>query len=344
VGAERADRAGAIFGGGRLMRLAPVIAAAALGLFVPGSASGHGLRTAYLELTESADGDVVGTLRTALFDSGLRAGFPDACAARGERAPRNDRVRTVAVHCAHGLAGRTITILGLGPVHTEAIVRLTRAGGQTSGSVLVPERPSWRVPLVDAWTAVASEYLALGVAHIFGGPDHLLFLLALVLYVRRIRRLIWAESAFTLSHSITFSATALGWLRVSAPAAEACIALSLVLLALEIRRDREGAEAGARAPRIALVFGLVHGLGFAGGLAEIGVPERAAASALAAFGAGVEIGQLAILAMALIALEAARRLSPSSVRPIGVAAAYAVGVTGCYWLAERLSICFSLGS
>jgi hypothetical protein len=170
------------------------------------------------------------------------------------------------------------------------------------------------------------------------GYDHLLFLGLLVLLLRRARSVLLAETAFTLSHSVSFSATALGWIHVSSVAAEACIALSLVLLAADVRL--RGAPASAsRGASMALVFGLVHGLGFAGGLREIGLPEHAIAPALVSFGAGVELGQVAFLAVVLGVLHLVRHASQLSRVEMG--AVYAAGTVSAYWLFERVAVCLS---
>src|SRR5205809_535397 len=142
------------------------------------------------------------------------------------------------------------------PGMRTAYLQLTEGAG---GSVVAP------------WTAVAVDYVRLGIAHILHGADHLLFLLALVLYVRRPRAVLVTETAFTLSHSLSFSAVALGWVHVFAPTAEACIALSLVLVALDVGRAHAERDAARQGAAIALVFGLVHGLGFAGALSEVGL-------------------------------------------------------------------------
>lgn len=174
--------------------------------------------------------------------------------------------------------------------------------------------------------------------HILTGYDHLLFLVLLVLLLRRARSVLLAETAFTLSHSISFSATALGWVHVSSAAAEACIALSLVLLAADVR-VRGAPASAARGAWMALVFGLVHGLGFAGGLREIGLPEHAIAPALVSFGAGVELGQVAFLAVVLAGLYVVRHASQLPRFKLG--AVYAAGSLSAYWLIERTIVCIA---
>ena len=198
------------------------------------------------------------------------------------------------------------------------------------------EEPRFELRAAGSGWSIAWQYARLGVRHILTGTDHLLFLALLVLSLRRVRSVLLAESAFTLSHSLSFSATALGWIHMSSAAAEACIALSLVLLAADVR-VRGAPPRAARGAWLALVFGLVHGLGFAGGLREIGLPDGAVASALLSFGAGVEVGQVAFLAALLALLHLVRRASQLS--RLNLVAVYAAGALSAYGLFERVILC-----
>jgi hypothetical protein len=180
--------------------------------------------------------------------------------------------------------------------------------------------------------------VGLGLGHILSGPDHLLFLLLLVLALRRPGAVLLAETGFTLSHSLAFSATALGWVRVPPAPVEACIALSLLLLALEVEPGGAALEP-RRGAALALVFGLVHGLGFAGGLEAAGLPERAAAWALLGFGVGVELGQVAALALALLALALLR---PGPRARLSWAGTWLAGALASYWLIARTATCLAL--
>ena len=302
-------------------------------VLLPALSYAHGMRTGYLELTEGAAGSLLVTWKTTVPAPGVVPRLGEGCTA-----PAAAGGGTVAFRCDGPVDGRRIAVAGLGPVITEAVVRVLRTDGAVRSHVVTPDAPAWVIPSIQPWTAVALDYVRLGIAHILSGPDHLLFLLALVLYVRRPRAVLVTETAFTFSHSLSFSAVALGWVHVFAPAAEACIALSLVLVALDVGSARAERDAAWQGPAIALVFGLVHGLGFAGGLSEIGLPERAVASALVGFGLGVEIGQVAFILALLLALSALRRVVP--VPRIALAGSYLVGVTGSYWLFQRLWVCF----
>jgi hydrogenase/urease accessory protein HupE len=310
----------------------PVARALAALLLLPAFSHAHGMRTAYLEITEGAGGSLA-TWKTTVPAPGVAPDLGPGCAIADPAGSG-----TAAFRCAGPLDGRRVAIAGLGPVITEAVVRVLRTDGAVRSHVLTPDAPAWVIPSAQAWTAVGIDYVRLGIAHILTGPDHLLFLLALVLYVRRPRTVLVTESAFTLSHSVSYSAVALGWIHVFAPAAEACIALSLVLIALEVGNPRAQRDVAWQGPAIALAFGLVHGLGFAGGLSEVGLPDHAVASALVGFGVGVEIGQVAFIVALLASLAAVRRMV--SVPRIALAGSYLVGVTGSYWLFQRLWVCF----
>jgi hydrogenase/urease accessory protein HupE len=199
--------------------------------------------------------------------------------------------------------------------------------------VLRADATSLTLPLAArARLAVAAAYVRLGIVHIATGFDHLLFLLALALQLWRLRAVLLAETAFTLSHTLSFSATALGLVQLAPAAAEACIALSLVLLARELVVGRRISP--ARGALVALAFGLVHGLGFAGGLREIGLPEHDVGLALVGFGAGVEMGQVAFLALVLLVLHAAAVARRRDL--VGHVGGLGIGSVGAFWLCQRL--------
>jgi hydrogenase/urease accessory protein HupE len=188
---------------------------------------------------------------------------------------------------------------------------------------------------------VASTYVSIGIGHILLGFDHLLFVLALVMIVKSTRRLLVTVTAFTVAHSITLSLATLGVLHGPGPPVEASIALSIVFVASEIIHQRQGREGlTARSPWVvAFAFGLLHGLGFAGALAEVGLPENSIPLALLFFNIGVEVGQVlfivAVLATyRLLAKLLAGRFDLARLTPVP---AYAIGALASYWLFERVS-------
>ena len=306
--------------------------------------SAHGMLSAYVEVIERTPGLALVTVRAQVPVTGLRvvADAPCTIEAAGESGGAQ------ALVCPGTVSGASLRIEGLGTILSEAVVFTSLADGTSSSTLATREHPTCTLPIAGASAlGVARQYVGLGIKHIATGFDHLLFLVGLVVVLRRVRAVLLAETAFTLSHSISFSASALGWVRVSPPAVEACIALSLVLVAIEATRgpmskspaDTQGAT--LRGAGLAFVFGLVHGLGFAGGLAEIGLPARAIPSALAGFACGVEIGQVAFLAVVLALFALVQRIPRASAsRALAMAATYAIGGLGSYWLIERLRALF----
>jgi len=184
---------------------------------------------------------------------------------------------------------------------------------------------------------IAHAYTLLGVEHILTGIDHLLFVIGLLFLVGFNRRLIWTITAFTAAHSLTLACSALGWLVLRPPPVEATIALSIVLVAGEALHHRE--TLARRWPAlVAFLFGLVHGLGFAGALKEIGLPENHLLVALLSFNVGVEIGQLLTVAGAYGLWRLTRRW-PELARA-RTALLYVIGSVAAYWSWLRLVTIF----
>ncbi len=309
------------------------------------AAGAHGTRSVTIFVTEIAPGKAVVHVRASAPDGPVaRVAFDAPCtAAPGDE----DGSDVTVVDCAGSLAGRRVAVEGLGPILSEAFLVVALRDGQRLSRVLCADDPSAVLPAEQRGLEVARGYVRLGVAHILTGYDHLLFLLSLVLLLRRPRAVMLAESAFTVSHSLSFSATALGLVRVSAPAAEAAIALSLVLVALDVGRP-DADRSARRGAAMAFVFGLVHGLGFAGGLSEIGLPDHHVSLALLGFAGGVEIGQVAFLAAALAALHLASRLPRPRRRGERLSDAWyepplslLIGGVASYWLVERTLVCLA---
>jgi hydrogenase/urease accessory protein HupE len=307
-------------------------------LFMPFTASAHGIRSGSLRIDALSETHALVRWTTTVPDAAVRVDLPAACTATSEEEVETAAFRMWSLECPQGIAGATFSLHGLGPQVSEATLLAHLADGRSLSHLLTSDAPSWSLPSTQSPLEVSKSYLLAGVVHIATGADHLLFLTLLVLLLRRPRAVLIAETAFTLSHSIAFSLTALGWIHVPAAPAEACIALSLVLLALDVEAEPTvNARRGALA---ALVFGVVHGLGFAGGLAETGLPDHHVALALAGFGAGVEIGQVAFLVvlLSLIALASRWRSFPRLV-PL---AATVIGSFATAWLIERLVVAFSV--
>lgn len=308
---------------------------------VDGPASAHATRSASIEIVEMAPGQALLHVRTELAGDRIGVDTSAPCALgpvdADTGAPASSELlqQTRRLTCPGSVAGASLTVSGLGPIVTQAIVLYRLTDGRSGSTLVRAASPEVALPQAASAREVARTYVGSGVWHILQGYDHLLFLLLLVLNLRTVASVLVAETAFTLSHSLSFSATALGWIRVSPLAAEACIALSLVLMALDIR---PGQPAPARrGASLAFVFGLVHGLGFAGALAEFGLPDHDVALALAGFAGGVEVGQVLFLAAALgvvHTLTAARPAWTARLEPLAVPA---LGGVSTYWLIDRVA-------
>ncbi len=238
-----------------------------------------------------------------------------------------------------GLVGQVISIEGSAAGISDVIARVERLDGTSQVERLSITQPQFTVQAPAGTGEIAWAYLVLGVEHILAGVDHLLFVLALLLIVRGGVRILLTITAFTVAHSITLVAATLGWVHVPGPPVEAMIALSIVFVAAEIVRGLRGRPGlTARAPWVvAFCFGLLHGLGFAGALAEVGQPQTAIPVALLMFNVGVEIGQLIFVAAALAAGALLARL-PLPRRPwMDYAIPYAIGAVAMFWVVERVS-------
>ena len=243
---------------------------------------------------------------------------------------------------AGGLTGGTIHIAGLTGTMTDVLVRLERLDGTTQVTRLTPSAPSFIVEAAPRALQVAWTYLVLGVEHILGGIDHLLFVLALLILVKGTGRLIATVTAFTLAHSLTLAGATLGFVHVPGPPVEATIALSIVFVAAEIIHSREGRLGlTEKFPWIvAFTFGLLHGFGFASALNEVGLPQSAIPIALFFFNVGVEVGQLMFIAsvFAIIALarQAGRGMGVKQPTWAWHIPPYAIGSVAMFWVIQRI--------
>lgn len=266
--------------------------------------------------------------------------FSAACRRVGEPArPSAEGLAVFRMDCRpRGLRGETITVAGLAEHPADVLVRIGWADGTTTAGVLRSDAPTLTVPGVGAGAPlgeVLRRYGALGVEHILEGVDHLAFVLALLLLVRGARRLVGTITAFTAAHTLTLGLAVAGVLRLPSAPVEALIALSIVLVAVETLRppDRPPTLTQRRPWVVAFLFGLMHGLGFAGVLAELGLPPDQVPAALLAFNVGVEVGQLAFVAAMLPLVLVLRRL-PAWAQALP---AYAVGATAVAWTLERVT-------
>ncbi len=263
--------------------------------------------------------------------------IPDSCTYATEpvgRAIPGALVGEAKVRCAGKVEGGRVGFEAI-PGGGDVLLRVAPQGRPVQTFRLTETEPVATIASQASTAQVWRSYFLLGVEHILEGWDHLLFVIALVLLVRRGWAVAKAVTAFTLAHSITLAGVTLGLVGLPQRPVEAVVALSIVLLAWEL--VREGDSWTKRWPwLVAFLFGLIHGFGFAGALAEIGLPEGEVPSALISFNLGVEAGQLAVVALVLLVLAAFQRLSAKSLDPALKLASYGIGITGAYWLVDRL--------
>ena len=304
----------------------------------------HPLAPALLQLDETAPGQFGVLWRTPVTQLQGRAvtpRLPPECVALGAPQARIESGEALVsrwdVRCDGGLAERVLAVDGIEGSGINVVVRVAFAGGAEFKGLLGADQPELRVS--TAQPPVFTRYLELGTGHLLTGPDHLLFLLGLFLLVPTLRSLVATVTAFTLGHSLTLALAALDVLHVRQAWAELAIALTVLLLALEIVKPATGqASLMRRRPWLmAGAFGLIHGLGFAGALRDIGLPPADIPLSLLGFNLGIEAAQLGLVALLLAAATALRRM-PLAWRGPGFARAVPAYVTGSMaacWCLER---------
>jgi hypothetical protein len=222
---------------------------------------------------------------------------------------------------------------------TDALVRFEFADGTSWTQRLSPAQPSAVIPMRQTGWAVAGVYVKLGIQHILSGIDHLLFVLALLFITGGGWKLVKTVTAFTVSHSITLTLATLGYVHMPQRPVEAVIALSIVFVASEILHTRAGRPGlTVRAPWVvAFTFGLMHGLGFAGGLREAGLPVGHIPTALLFFSVGVETGHFLFIAAVLSLIAVGRRCRIPSPRWAELVPPYAIGSVAMFWVIQRMA-------
>ena len=335
-----------------MMRAALLLFGMFIFLSVPAQGNAHALDPGYLELQPLGGDDWRVTWRRPQVQGRpmpIDAVLPEACTPRRAEEPIFDgRAFTAAwiAHCPGSIAGGRIAIHGLDRTRTDVLVRYALSpDAPTQTRRLTASETAFEIPATQTRLGVLGSYFMLGLDHILEGFDHLLFVFALLLLVRGPGRIAGAVTAFTVAHSITLGAITLGIFAVPAPPVEAVVALSIAVLAAELATagtNRTGLT--QRFPWIfAFAFGLLHGMGFASALREIGLPTSDVPLALLAFNVGVEAGQLLFIFSILGAWFIASRLfriNPRLVAPGGramTAAAYAIGTVATYWMIDRIA-------
>jgi hydrogenase/urease accessory protein HupE len=315
-------------------------------LVAPACALAHSFEPALLDLRERRPGlfDVAWKTPGPLA-GGLSPELPAHCRRR-DLSSEGEGITFFQADCGTtGLRGERVAVRGLAGTRVDAIVRIEWTDGTVTSGVLGGTAEELVVPTMTGTGGVGTgaparvvlwSYGRLGVAHILFGFDHLLFVLALLLLVPGVRALVRTITAFTVAHSLTLALAVLGVVHVPAAPVEALIAASIVLLAAELTRPADAPPTLARRwPwAVAFLFGLLHGLGFAGALAEVGLPADQIPLALLAFNLGVETGQLVFVAAMLGPVIGVRRLTTARAW-VRLVPAYAIGVLATAWTLER---------
>ena len=327
--------------------------------------SAHSMSAALLRIDLSPDGTAHLLLKVPRKENGpttLGIELPEGCDEEGERRTQTTKdayIESWQASCTEdALRGGILRARGLNPIVGELFVHLRAGSGQPWTGVL--KRGSSGLALRIATLEPTAQtggradgFFALGVAHILSGPDHLLFVFALLLLIARAHgsgrprelaaTMAWTITAFTVAHSITLAASVLGLVRVPTTPVEIVIPLSVLLLAVELTRKQPEQTLAARYPwAVAFAFGLLHGFGFAGALREIGIPAESVGGALLRFNLGVEAGQLMFLGALGVSwglwrqLQVRRRGGEAAwERRFERVAIYGIGVVSVFWCLQR---------
>jgi hydrogenase/urease accessory protein HupE len=331
-----------------------LLAAAASALALAGTtpAAAHPLAPALLSIEEAADGAIAvrfDMARQQPIGAEVEPELPETCVPverpRVEDDTQRITVRWIARCGASGIVGARFAVRGLAESGTNALLRIALRDGRRFQAVLHAGAPSFVVPERASALAAFRDYLRLGVMHIATGFDHLLFVFGLLLLARGVRRLLWTVTAFTAGHSVTLSLAALGVVRFPTAPIEVAIAVTILVLALELARPAAEPGIAPGPPRetalrrrpwvVAFAFGLLHGFGFAGALAEVGLPQEEIPVALFSFNVGIELGQLGFVALVLALRRALTPVLAGAPAWLARAPITAMGSLAVYWCLDR---------
>ncbi len=321
------------------------LALLALGLILASAAQAHRFAPSLLKVAEIADQQYAVVWKTpaqGTSSTPLRPLWPDTCEITNSSPPQMEgtgRVDSWQMRCDQlgddGLVGETLGVDGLGPNQASALVMVSLLDGRNYQQVLNAEQTEFVIPAESSSGEVAGDYSLLGMEHIWGGMDHLLFVFGLLLLVGGGARLLWTITAFTIGHSITLSLVTLGFFDYPVALVEFAIALSIFVLAVELTRINRHDMLWRNPWWLAGGFGLLHGMGFAGALAETGLPQDNVPLALLFFNVGIEVGQIAFILVVLAIWYLVRKpLAPWQDRLMPVPV-YILGALSAMWCIER---------
>ena len=314
----------------------------ALFFFCFSNAFAHEIRPAFLQIQQQSDTDYEILWKIPMLNGRIpkiSPKFPSGFIIETEKIEQQldaTIIRSKATYSSK-LNGQTISIDGLAYTLIDVLVQIDLQDGFGYTFMLQADQPSAIIPTAPKRWAVAGLYLKLGIEHILLGVDHLLFVLGLLLLVQNFKSLVHTITAFTLAHSVTLILSALNLVKVPSAPVEAVIALSIVFLAKEYIDFKNGKESiTAKSPWIiALSFGLLHGFGFAGALAEIGLPQKEVPIALFMFNLGVEVGQLIFIGLLYFLYQIMKKIPMPLPEWSWKVIPYTIGGIASFWLIER---------
>lgn len=303
----------------------------------------HKMAPSLLALEETTSGEFAvswKTPRVLSTPTRIEARLPAHCAETETMTQVPDPVGALwrwQVNCgAEGLVGQSIHISGLAENKSAALVRIDLLDGRQFRVLLNGEQSEYLVPQRVRRGQVMWDYLLLGMDHILRGVDHLFFVWALILLLP-LRKLLIAVTAFTLGHSVTLALAALQVVRVPQNLTEIFIALTILILASELasKRDNDGGLIKRHAFLVCCAFGLLHGLGFASALIDIGLPQEEIVVALLMFNVGVEAGQIAFIGVVLVLGWLLARAVKDWLPKLRWVPTYIIGSAAAFWCIER---------
>jgi len=319
-------------------------------MFVTGIVLAHDARPVVVAINEQFPGVFQYSLRvpeTVESDNLPTVTWPEGC--EEQNSATGTGSRNGSVLCSSGLTGKFLSVSY--PYFNPSLAtffRMTTLDGFARTAMLTPTQLQWQVPEEPTTGNVAKQYFALGLDHILGGLDHLLFVLGLLVIARTLKRILWTVTGFTIAHSITLSLSSLELVSIPIVPVEAAIALSIVFLAYEISRERHDSLTYQYPLIVSFGFGLLHGLGFASALGEIGLVQNEILVSLLFFNLGVEAGQIAFILLvttAIWSLQKFLRHRPKvsmvstvlTAQRMDLMAAYVIGIPAAYWLIDRVT-------
>jgi hydrogenase/urease accessory protein HupE len=304
----------------------------------------HEIRPAYLQITETAANEYEVIWKVPVFE-GRAFDISPAWSALESQSLISEKflpdalIRKYQWVGSDKIGGSQLSFPRLSATLIDVIIYIKLSDDISYTLMAQPESPSIHIPVEPNPSTVIVSYLKLGIEHILMGFDHLLFVLCLILLIQQKTQLIKTITSFTLAHSITLAMSALGWFVLPSPPVEAVIALSIMFLAREYYFFHKGGSSlTVQYPwSVAFIFGLLHGLGFAGALTDIGLPQSQVPLSLLFFNVGVEVGQLAFIALMLILGYFLSKILIHKVVRYQRLLAFSIGGTSTFWLIERLA-------